>query len=237
MGSHVKAVETVLNGGVKWEVGGVQLNAEYFIQQYEELKKVYKVNHLLNEHKKYIFILESPHIDELLNLAPVAGLSGKAMSKVLFGEGEKVPLGIKIKSDSFSEIGIMNICPIPMQAAAYSNDKVTQKYGEFKGDPYKSFFNVFEKLRTNTKASYKNLIKNELQAHILDDFKKELEKMSESRLVLIPCGKTAGVFLDVLDIQNPKWQILLDVPHPSYGNWHKEKYSAKIAEMMKMVMG
>lgn len=185
---------------------------------YEELKKKYRVNHLMNEHKQLIFILESPHIDELLNAAPVSGLSGKAMSSVLFGKEEKTPLGIKTKAEPESTIGIMNICPVPMQRTAYIHPEVVNMYGEFDMEKYESFFNVLEKLRTGTKQTYKEQTKNDLQTIILNDFKTELMKLKDQEVVLIPCGNTAQTFFDVAEIEHENWTVLRDVPHPSFGN-------------------
>lgn len=113
---------------------------EKLIQKYKELKKKYKVKHLLNDYKEFLFILESPHIDELLNEAPVSGSSGKTMSKVLFGDEVKIPIGIKLKKEPNSNIGIMNICSIPMQRLAYTNKKVIHMYGDLDIEKYTDFF-------------------------------------------------------------------------------------------------
>lgn len=203
------------------------------LKQYEELKKKYKVEHLLNDNKEIIFILESPHIDELLNQAPVSGLSGKAMSKVIFGDEEKTPLGIKTKKEPTSKIGIMNICCIPMQRIAYSNPEVTKMYGAFDDEKYSDFFEIIEKLRTGTKEKYKDTLRNDMQEVILTDFKNELKHIKNKELVIIPCGKTAEVFFEIAGVKSEKWTIMSGVPHPSFGNWHKSKYSEKIKEVKK----
>lgn len=204
---------------------------EKFEKQYNELKENYKVNHLLNDNKEIMFVLESPHIDELLNQAPVSGLSGKAMSKVLFGDEEKTPLGIKLKKEMSSKIGIMNICSIPMQRAAYINQEVEKMYGKFDTEKYQTFFDVLEKLRTSTKLNYKEAVKNELQDIILNDFREELNKLKDKKLIIIPCGKTAETFFEAANVKNENWTIVKGVPHPSFGNWHKSKYSEKIKEV------
>lgn len=69
---------------------------------------------------KYIFILESPHKDELKHGCPAAGYTGRNMSRKLLG-GKFPPLGrmLKDKDASCAEFGIMNVCQIPMQGSAY----------------------------------------------------------------------------------------------------------------------
>lgn len=211
------------------------MNNEKIMEQYHQLKETYKVNHLLNEKNKIIFVLESPHVDELIHQAPVSGLSGKAMSKVIFGENEKTPIGIKLKKETESVIGIMNICSIPMQRTAYSDENVIQMYGDINIKEYETFFDVIEKLRTNTKTTYKEQVKNEMQEIILDDFKKELNKMESKELVIIPCGKTAEAFFEAANIKSDNWAIKVGTPHPSFGNWSKSKYSDKIKEIKKKI--
>ena len=46
----------------------------------------YIVEDVLGKDIKYIFILESPHTDEVKEKIPVVGKSGKSMSKVLFDD-------------------------------------------------------------------------------------------------------------------------------------------------------
>ena len=48
----------------------------------------YFVNDLIYEDTKILFVLESPHIYEVKNGYPVAGKSGKDMSKILVDDSE-----------------------------------------------------------------------------------------------------------------------------------------------------
>lgn len=203
-------------------------------EQYEALKTHYKVYNLVNKYKEVFFILESPHIDELLNQAPVSGLSGKAMSNILF-DGEKTPIGIKLKQMPEHTIGILNVCNIPMQRAAYVDEKVQSTYGVFDANAYNDFFDVVEKLRTGTKAVYKDTNRNDMQEIILANFREELMKLKDKELVMIPCGKTAEVFFEIAGVESDKWTVLVGTPHPSFGNWHKAKYQSKIEEVKNAV--
>jgi len=204
---------------------------------YNELKGMYKVKHLIKENTEKIFVLESPHIDELINGAPVSGLSGKAMSKVIYNGEKTEALGIILKREFEANVedsgknGVMNICPIPMQRAAYLNEEVTKLYGKFNAEKYSEFFDILEKLRTGTRLTYRDEKRNELQAIILEDFKAELDKFKDRNITVIPCGKTAETFVEAANIENAKWELLKGVPHPSFGNWSKKKYSDKISDL------
>jgi len=210
---------------------------------YNELKEMYKVKHLIKENTERVFVLESPHIDELINGAPVSGLSGKAMSKVIYNGEKTEALGIILKrefeenKEGSGKNGVMNICPIPMQRTAYLNEEVTKLYGEFNAEKYSEFFDILEKLRTGTRLTYKDEKRNELQAIILEDFKTELDKLKDRNITIIPCGKTAETFVEAADIENAKWELLKGTPHPSFGNWHKKRYISNIESMLNSING
>ncbi|MFP3725878.1 hypothetical protein U8V72_11810, partial [Priestia filamentosa] len=218
------------------------MNNERLFQQYCELKKKYKVNNLMDERTKVVFVLESPHVDELVNKAPVSGLSGKAMSKVLYDNEEKEALGIKLKKEFSSElvagkgkIGVVNICSIPMQRTAYTNEKVKEIYGDLNIEDYNEFFNILEKIRVNTKPTYKDENRRNMQEIVLNDFRNELEFMNNRELLFIPCGKTAEMFFKVADVKGVKWEVMHDQPHPSFGNWYKKKYASNVRNMLESI--
>lgn len=215
------------------------MTKEELVCMYDQLKSLYKVKNIIDEKRKVIFVLESPHIDELLHEVPVAGSSGKAMNKVLFGRQEA--MGIQLKKEketkkdfSLGNIGVMNVCSIPMQRSAYSNVNVINKYGEDTRD-FESFFDVIEKIRTNTKSIYKSESKNILQHLIINDFIIELEKMRQKNAFFIPCGKTAETFFKIANVQSDTWTVLNNVPHPSFGNWHKQKYKSCIKDIVEVM--
>ncbi|SMB82975.1 Uracil DNA glycosylase superfamily protein [Desulfonispora thiosulfatigenes DSM 11270] len=179
---------------------------------------------------EYIFILESPHVEELKYKLPVAGSSGKMMTKHLFPEEYKkkpLPLGLFLDSESgenekVQKIGITNICEIPMQKLAYPED-VQEKYQQI--------LSILERLRKNVKRlSDKELIIKEI---LLTKFKIKIQSVQKDTL-LIPCGKTAEYYLKQM-INEKDWNIIWEVPHPSYGSWSKKKYQTKIKELKKLV--
>lgn len=86
---------------------------------------VYKVKDL-NIDKvdlEWLFVLESPHNDEIENDYPVAGASGKDMAKVLFENNVgDLSLG-KLVQDGDSKIGIMNVSRVPLKKTKPFEDK------------------------------------------------------------------------------------------------------------------
>ena len=85
---------------------------------YESLKD-YFVNDLVYDEVRVVFVLESPHTQEVKNGYPVAGKSGNDMSKVLFGLDEA--FGKLIYEQIIKNIAIVNVCNYPLQKSAYSS--------------------------------------------------------------------------------------------------------------------
>ncbi|MDA1675740.1 hypothetical protein [Bacillus cereus group sp. TH152-1LC] len=213
----------------------------------EELHKKYEVPNLIGDSSEIIFILESPHIEELFYDAPISGLSGGTMTKALFGQENKIPLGRVVKDfliqnndalvseskelDHLNKIGIMNICRIPMQKAAYIHSKTIEKYGIFNSEKFDGIIELIEQIRKNNKDFYKDESKNILQKIILDRFSASLRELKDKKLYLVPCGKTAEKFFKLSGVSNPNWTIVEGIPHPSYNSWAREKYCVEIQNL------
>lgn len=201
------------------------------VEQYKELKLQYQVPHLINDNKRVLFVLESPHVDELIHKSPVSGSSGKSMTKTLFPYQNQA-LGIKLKSEPEHIIGIMNICSVPMQEAAYNDKKVIELYNSNNESVgANSFFNVLENIREKPKTNYNNIETNELQNAILDDFREEMRKLENQPLLIIPCGKTASEFFSMAGVTSTNWTILSGIPHPSFNSWHRNTNKSLIHSM------
>jgi hypothetical protein len=206
---------------------------EEYRKVFNDLARNYLVQDIVTEHSEFLFLLESPHVQELKYGAPVSGSSGASMTKHLYGDKyEKYPLGILIKKNrdehlnrpSLNKVGLMNVCQIPMQAAAYQDPGVHERYGEF--------FKVLEGVRsTNHKLVYPNPVWNVVQEIIVESLRKKLEKLTGRRLVIVPCGRFAQKFFRLAGVQSPLWQVIDGVPHPSYNGWSKSEYAAAIQRL------
>lgn len=184
---------------------------------YESLKN-YFVNDLVYEDSEVIFVLESPHTEEVKNGYPVAGKSGKDMSKVLFGLDEA--FGKLIYEQSVKKIAIVNVCNYPLQKSAYLNADLKE-------------LEFFEKIRQNPKLRKNDKIGiNAALEIMMSDFVKRLQKHKGKRIVV--CGNFAQScfenYLNADDFQN-----ILYVPHPSFNNWKKAKYKEVIEELKRFI--
>ncbi|ASS74991.1 hypothetical protein CIG75_08310 [Tumebacillus algifaecis] len=202
---------------------------------FNELAKEYLVNDLVTEQAQFLFLLESPHVQELKFGAPVSGSSGASMTKHLYGDQyEKYPLGVLIKKNhdeqlnrpSLNKVGLMNVCPIPMQGAAYQSAAVRARYGEF--------FQVLEGVRSgNNKVVYSNPAWNAVQEILVNSLRKKLVKLQERSLVIVPCGRFAQKFFRLAAVQSTMWQVIEGVPHPSYNGWSKSEYAGAVDRLKK----
>lgn len=196
------------------------------------LAEDYRVQDVVKEHHQYIFLLESPHTDELKFGTPVSGASGRDMTKTIF-EGEYTdPLGKLIRSLERGEIhhpllkqmGLMNVCQIPMQKAAYSLEHQ---------DSHEAFMNILEGLRINYKAkSHQENEWNEVRSIIQQRLDERLKLLVNHKCTIIPCGKFAQTYLERSTIRGKHWTIEKDIPHPSRNQWSNTKVIARIKHIV-----
>ena len=83
-----------------------------------------KIKDILNDNSRLAFICESPHVDELKCGYPLAGYSGKEISKYLINDAS-ISIGNVANSESLrrrlglSAFSILNVSQLPMQRNAY----------------------------------------------------------------------------------------------------------------------
>lgn len=199
---------------------------------FDEIEKDFYVKSWISEETRMIFILESPHVQELKYGAPVSGSSGATMSKKIFGEKYHKPLGRLIKknheeqleSSSLSVIGLMNICGVPMQRKAYGGHENVEKHS--------AFFDVLEAVRSNNqKDVYRDPNRNFMQDAILRRFQERLARHIDRPCTMVPCGKFAQKFYRLANMKSELWEVIEGVPHPSYNSWDRERYQPVIRQV------
>jgi len=212
------------------------LNAlkEHFEKVFDQLEQDFYVKSWISQQARLIFILESPHVQELKYGAPVSGSSGATMSKNIFGESYGKPLGRMVMKNSkeqlgrssLSVIGLMNICGVPMQRKAYGGHKVVQEQSEF--------FDVLEAVRSNNQNDvYRSQDWNLMQDVILRRFQERLARYIDIPCTMVPCGRFAQKFFRLANMKSDLWQVIDGVPHPSYNSWDRQKYRPVIQKVQE----
>ena len=198
------------------------------------LEKLISQNTLQTTHDddtNIIFVLESPHVYEVKNGYPVAGKSGKDMSKYLVQDEElkKLSLGQLIYEQKIPNFGILNVSNIPLQELAYN---LQTNKGSFSALPTQLIFKDFILFRQNPSKRKKDCRVNKMIDIFADDFKRRLEQHRDKKIVL--CGAfVQKIFHDIF--KDDEFENLIEVPHPSFNNWSKMKYKAKIQELLEFV--
>ena len=192
---------------------------EYFTKYKGDVKE------FLYKESKYIFIVESPHKEELKNQYVVAGSSGKSISNVL-GFGDEA-LGTLLDKKEISNISVLNVSRVPLQKI----DEFAIEYSDSIED-----LNV---VRDNPKAvtNRDNENINEFECLVLKDFKERMENIhfnSDGKMIIV-CGSFAEYyFKKIIEDMELKCDIKY-LPHPSYKKWelimrYKEEMTNLYAE-------
>lgn len=202
---------------------------------FNDIARTHLVPDIFPDRAAFLFILESPHIQELKFGAPVAGSSGLSMTKRLFRQTLDLPLGILAKQElettspdeEIQKVALMNVCQIPLQASAYANSWVVEKYHEE--------LPRLEEIRVaNQKTTFRDQHVAAIQWVLANSLRKKLLKKTATPLYVVPCGRFAQKFFRLANVTSPHWQWLEGIPHPSYNNWHKPEYKNSVDRLVEI---
>ncbi|MCL6593829.1 MAG: hypothetical protein K6T31_07625 [Alicyclobacillus sp.] len=212
---------------------------EQFLQVMAELARSYEVPDLVLPSADLIFILESPHIQELKYRAPVSGASGATMTKHLFGPAyARFPLGILVKKNAeeqknrprLNRIGLINVCNIPMQASAYRHPHVHQTY--------RPWLEALEYIRAaNHRDTVTDALHQAVQTVLTEHLRAKLLSLVPRRCTLVPCGRFAQKFFRLANVHSDHWQVIHGVPHPSYNSWDRPQYAGVVRQVVMVLNG
>lgn len=214
------------------------LRAE-FARMLDVLRKNYEVPDVVRDSAKLLFILESPHVQELRFRTPVSGSSGASMSRHLFGaQYAKLPLGPLVREGVVSpseKIALMNVLSVPLQESAYRAGAHQESTTTPRPTPvaareeFAAWFEAMETVRSsNNTENYRNPRARVVQDALRASLQEKLEQLVHRELTIIPCGKFASKFFRLSDVTSPLWRVIEDVPHPSYNSWDKDQYQSVI---------
>ncbi|MCL6517848.1 uracil-DNA glycosylase family protein [Alicyclobacillus sp.] len=212
--------------------------ADMFRRVLSELSVSYEVPDILLPSSDLIFILESPHVQELRFGAPVSGPSGATMTKHLFGERyARHALGRLVKKNAdegknrprLNRIGLMNVCNVPMQMSAYPDPEVRQTY--------RIWLEALMHIRSNNQRDvYPNALHNEVQSVLVDHLRAKLLALRDRPLTVVPCGRFAQKFFRLAAVRSERWRVIDGVPHPSYNSWDRPQYR-NVVEQVRQALG
>ncbi|QSO50211.1 hypothetical protein JZ785_14660 [Alicyclobacillus curvatus] len=227
VGSHpaVGSGSAASSGSANGHPAGVNLDAS-FQSLTAELKVKYEVRDILLPSSTLIFILESPHVQELEFGAPVSGASGITMTRHLFGSDyAKFALGRLVKKNAdegknrprLNRIGLVNVSNIPLQASAYRDKALISRHQEW--------FDAMSVVRSeNQRDVYSNPYCEAVQSALVCSLRDKLARLTDYPLTIVPCGRFAQKFVRLTQVESPNWTVIHEVPHPSYNSWDRARY-------------
>lgn len=203
----------------------------------QRLEQDFYVPDILLPTSTCLFILESPHVQELKYEAPVSGSSGSTMSKHIFGqEYAKLPLGRLVKKNAdgrrdrqrLNAIGLLNVSNVPLQKLAYGETTFEE--------PMSHWFEAMSTVRTNNHSGkFNNQLAQDIQDHLSNSLRSKLLAFQNQPVTLIPCGRFAQKFVRLTDLRDPSWTVIENVPHPSYNSWDRAQYATTIGRVIDAV--
>ncbi|EPZ43046.1 hypothetical protein [Alicyclobacillus acidoterrestris] len=210
-------------------------DATTFYDIVSRFAKDFYVPDILTPSATCIFILESPHIQEVKHRVPAAGSSGATMSKHLLGQAfGATPIGLLLKQHNatpdqnpiLDHIGLVNVCNVPLQKAAY---KPLPSLSEFSESQLEAWFADMEYVRANNqRVGYRADRQNQIEHWLTENLREKLDKLRGKKITLIPCGRFAQKYTRLSDVHDVHWQTIEDVPHPSYNSWDRPRYQPQI---------
>lgn len=165
-----------------------------------------------------LFVLESPHIDELRTGIPLSGDAGQAALRVLMPLGAPPealgPFIANCHAAGDFRVGVMNISRVPLQLAAYRRHPSRHVVAGLEWD-------LLEQVRTDAKDHVDDITDKQVQSAsrlLLPNFQFRLSRIRfSSRAAVVPAGKFAQRHWNSLATRPQV--TALPVPHPSNGWW------------------
>lgn len=182
-----------------------------------------------------VFVLESPHIDELRTGIPLSGSTGKSALKFLNPNGQPPealgPFVASLHARGDFRIAIINASPVPLQEKAFNGHRSPPNLGP-------SDWNLLKTIQASQKDDVSNLSTTAEQ-----ETNQMLQPGLQARLTRLTIAKNANIFLAGIFVQRtwalltaPPLQTTLAIPHPSNGWWtrtRRKKWISNLSELRK----
>ena len=188
-----------------------------------------------------VLLVESPDENEICHGHPLAGSSGKSVTrKLLTDQHNNTPIGcflhrgcqcaqVDIQSAAISSLGLMNVSLLPLDSKVYCQN-IHRQYSE---------------LLCYLKAIKNNPCVDLLSDHapsrvyeaIRNDLRRRLRCLS-SNVLVVPCGKVARTFVcqNMSSYQGgPEIYVDNDIPHPSRNFWNRQKHRRAVNSLLETI--
>jgi hypothetical protein len=176
---------------------------------------------------KVVFVLESPHIEEVAHGYPAAGATGRTMSAHLLGRSD-IPFGLVARERRLVDVlklardvpySIMNVSREPLQAVAYTMNGLSTPAGIDARTELRDSL-----VRNGTLSTvHRDDRLNQLKQELYSQFRAECRKLQD-KTVVVPCGKFARAFTHSLLAERgfaAKLELFpYDLPHPARRGWN-----------------
>lgn len=182
-----------------------------------------------------LFVLESPHTDEVRAKVPLAGSSGIMVTEVLkvaldLGD-DSVPFG-KLVKENLKEykIGVMNASPIPMQTRAYTGgSKLALRIGRMLEIIRKNPQPRKRKTKYGTPKEVNRTI-----SFIKRSFSRRVHKARiDGNTIVILCGSFSKYIWH--ECVKNRTKDVIELPHPSKGLWCSQDNVTDILKLKGLV--
>lgn len=196
----------------------------------------YKVPDLILNHAKVraVLILESPHSDEVSRGYPLAGSSGRAVSRFLVRdipglrrEDENKAFGCLIRCREVETVAVINCSQFPLNKTVYDCDCYREHAARIEG---------WDLIRRNPKSKRRtDKAHEELEAEIVRGLAERLQEFPETAL-LFPLGTLAYKLSHrVKNLGSRLYEG--EIPHPSFNQWFWPRNQARLNAFREVFRG
>lgn len=211
---------------IDWIISIMSLTPEQYIRAGSG--SVWHVRDLIPEDSpriRLLFVLESPHVEELDAAAPVVGEAGKSALRFLQGArwaGQSLGEFIVHKhAAGDARLAVMNVSTVPLQGQAF---KRTAAPPNLTPQEWNWLGVTFRKSRARTVDATPDRTTNIVGRLLLDNLQERVDQLRlDPACVVIACGLFAQRYVRQLH-RLPG--VVLSVPHPANNQWHPKKRPA-----------
>lgn len=218
--------------------GAWNRSVECFFRQLQKYIVEDSIDVVVKQHKDqkpaHILLAESPHICEICHNFPMAGDTGKEVSRVLgemigLKDAHTLPalgslLSKPCPDPRWRRFGIMNVSRLPLQREAYIKNRYTDT-----SECFEMLIGTFRTLRSDMSVKPKGRRDRKtcrVQEAILSNLQTRLDELSGkiAQMIpvrpfnIVPCGQVAADAMDQICIPYNLTKLAA-VPHPARNQW------------------